>query len=480
VAGPNAATQSDRSHLGIVWSALAAGTLAVVVGIALGPPPLNLYDVSFSLDWGSDIVHGLVPDVQVSGAATPHPLSIASGAVAALFGPSALDVMRVLLLASAGVVGVALYRIGAVAGSRGVGIAAVAVLFLSEPFLYATLGQATPSDLPSLAAVLAALACELSRPRRGVAPLALLSLAGLWRPEPWLIAGLYWVWVARGRPRLSKLGLGAIALSAPALWMACDLAMTGKALYSLTYTHEATLAAQRPTGLVDAPDTLRAALVSYLGAPVLVGALAGVVVELFARQLPRLLLVLLALTVLGFAGLGVAQLPLDERYALPTTALLAIFYGNLVAGWRRLQPSRLRTAWMLAGLAAAGCVVATAPHQLRALASDRTTFSVQSAVIADLGKLTRAASVRTSLRACQPVAAPYRVVPILAYDIGERPRALITQNAGIPAYGALVLPNSAVAAGLFETHRFLSYSLERHGYELLTQNSSWKIWTRCA
>jgi hypothetical protein len=135
---------------------------------------------------------------------------------------------------------------------------------------------------------------------------------------------------------------------------------------------------------------------------------------------------------------------------------------------------------MLAAIPAAACVIASAPHQLRALASDRTTFSAQSAVIADLGKLTRAGSVRASLAACKPVAAPYRVVPILAYDIGQRPRALTTQNAGIPSYGALVLPNSAVAASLFETHRFLSYSLERHGYELLTQNSSWKIWTRCA
>src|SRR2546429_370478 len=109
----------------------------------------------------------------------------------------------------------------------GAGALAVVVLFRSEPFWYATLGQATPSDLPSLAALLAALACELSRPKRGVAPLVLLSLAGLWRPEPWLIAALYWVWVARGRPLSSKLGLGAIALSAPALWMVCDLAMTG-------------------------------------------------------------------------------------------------------------------------------------------------------------------------------------------------------------------------------------------------------------
>src|ERR1700730_4341883 len=226
VAGPPQPPRRSRSHLGLLSSALGATGLAVVVGVVLGRPPLNLYDVSFSLDWGSDIIHGLVPDVQVSGASTPHPLSIVTGAVAALFGSSALDVMRALLFASIGVVGVSLYRIGAVVAWRGVGVAAVAVLLLSEPFLYGTLGQATPSDLPSLAALLAALACELSRPKRGVAPLVLLSLAGLWRPEPWLLAGLYWVWVTRGQPRGRTIRLGLLAISAPALWMAGDLVMT--------------------------------------------------------------------------------------------------------------------------------------------------------------------------------------------------------------------------------------------------------------
>jgi hypothetical protein len=478
--GPSLTARRGRSHLGVLWSALGAAGLAAVVGVALGWPPLNLYDVSFSLDWGSDIVHGLVPDVEVSGASTPHPLSIVSGAVAALFGSSALDVMRALLLASTGVAGVALYRIGAVAASRGVGVAAVAVLFLSEPFLYATLGQATPSDLPSLAALLAALACELSRPKRGVAPLVLLSLAGLWRPEPWLLAGLYWAWAARGQPRRRKLRLGVIALSAPALWMAGDLAMTHNPLYSLTYTHAATLAAQRPTGLGHAAGALRTALTGYLGTPALIAALAGVVLELFAHRLPRMLLVLLVLTVLTFAVIGALQLPLDERYALPTTALLAVFFGHLIVGWWRVPRSRLRHLWMLGGVAAAGFVVAAAPQQLHALASDRTTFHEQGAIIADLAKLTRPTSVRAALRACAAVATPYRVVPILAYDIGERPRTLTTQNAGIPANGAIVLPNNTAAANLFETHRFLAHSLDRRGYQLLTQNASWKIWTKCA
>jgi hypothetical protein len=483
---PSAAAVSGRTgpsrpprSLGVVWAAVGATGLAVAVGLALGRLPLNLYDVSFSLDWGSDIVHGLVPDVQVSGASTPHPLSIASGAVAALFGSSALDVMRAFLLVSTGVTGVALYRIGAIPAGRGVGVTAVGVLFLSEPFLYGTLGQATPSDLPSLAALLAALACELAKPRRGVAPLVLLSLAGLWRPEPWLLAGLYWAWAVRGQPPARKLRLGLIALSGPALWMGCDLAMTHNPLYSLTYTHESTLAAQRPTGLGRVAGTLRAVLTGYLGTPALIAALAGVALELFVHRLPRLLLALLVLTVLSFAVIGALHLPLDERYALPTTALLAVFFGHMVAGWWTLPHSLLRHVWMLAGVVAAGFVTAAVPHQLRALASDRTTFQQESAVVAELAALTHPARVRGALRACNTVATPYRVVPILAYDIGERPRTLTAQNVGIPARGTIVLPNSARAAALFETHRFLDYSLSRRGYRMLTQNASWKIWTNC-
>ena len=71
-------------------------------------------------------------------------------------------------------------------------------------------------------------------------------------------------------------------------------------------------------------------------------------------------------------------------------------------------------------------------------------------------------------------------MPILAYDIGEPPRTLTTQDADIPAHGAIVLPNNAQAATLFETHRFLAYALARRGYRLLAQNASWKIWESCA
>ena len=37
--------------------------------------------------------------------------------------------------------------------------------------------------------------------RAGAPVLALLAVAGLWRPEAWLFSAAYWVWSARGRPR---------------------------------------------------------------------------------------------------------------------------------------------------------------------------------------------------------------------------------------------------------------------------------------
>ena len=277
---------------------------------------------------------------------------------------------------------------------------------MSEPFLYGTLGQATPSDLPSLAASVAALACALSRPERPVAPLALLSLAGLWRPEPWLIAVLYWAWAGRGLPRQRRAMLGLLALSAPLIWVVGDLVMTHNPLYSLTYTRESTLAARRPTGLGHVPGALRSVLVSYLGAPALIAALAGVALELFVRRLPRAMLLLLALSVLSFALIGAMHLPLDERYALPTIALLAVFFGQLVAGWWTLPRSRLRHLWMAVGVLAAAVVAASVPHQLQALARDRATFRQESAAVADLGALTRAPGVRAELRSCPRLPRP--------------------------------------------------------------------------
>jgi hypothetical protein len=62
-----------------------AGALlvALVLSFALPNMPLNLYDVSFALLWGRELIEGSLPQVQLLGASTPHPASILTGAVAA-------------------------------------------------------------------------------------------------------------------------------------------------------------------------------------------------------------------------------------------------------------------------------------------------------------------------------------------------------------------------------------------------------------
>ncbi len=423
-----AGTWADRAPVGLsalaardwvraaLLGGLIAGLLAAVQALALGRLPLNLYDISFTLDWGRELIHGELPDVQVMGASTPHPLSILSGAFAALFGGGALDAMRAVVFIAGGAVGVSLLAMGRACRQVGIGVVAVLALMLSAPFVDATLGQATASDLPSLAAVLGALALELARPRRGVGPLALLAVAGLWRPEAWLLSGVYWLYVAPARDWRGRAQLAALAVSAPVLWCATDLVLTGNPLYSLTYTRESTMAAKRPTGFTHVPSALGDTLTGYFSTPILIGAAAGVALDLRLRRLPRLLSMALVLTVLAFAAIGAASMPLDDRYALPTTVLLALYFGFFVIGWRRQEQGALRRVWMLLAGVVAVLALVLAPSNMRELARAHGSLSAQARTEGQLDSLLRPAAVRRLVKSCGPIQASWRIVPILAYE----------------------------------------------------------------
>jgi hypothetical protein len=475
IALSDARTQRQRANP-LLTGTLAAVAVAAMAAFALGRAPLNLYDVSFSLDWGRELIHGAVPDVRVFGAATPHPLSIVLGAVAALFGASGLDVMRAVVFLAAGVASVSLYRLGRACGSVVIGLLAPAALLISEPFMFASLGQATASDLPALAATLAALALEVARPRRGTAPLALLAIAGLWRPEAWLLSAAYLLYCSRGRSPRELLRLGLVALSAPALWMATDLILTGHPLYSLTYTHDSAALAKRPTGFTHVPATLISTLSDYLSMPVLIGGAAGLAFNIWRRRLPRALGLALALTVFAFAVLGAAGLPLDARYAGPTTALMAVYFGYFIVGWRELPRAWPRVTWMLAALTIGALIVVNLPSRVQAFRSDRDSLSQQARIVADLQKLVHPRAVRDVLDRAVDVYASYRIVPVLAYDLSVRPRTLVVNDGGIPDRGAIVLPASPLAKQMFETHGFVNASLARRGYALVYSNANWRIY----
>ena len=74
------------------------------------------------------------------------------------------------------------------------GAVAAAILLTRAPFL--SNGLRAYIDLPYIALCLAALTVEAKRPRAGWPVLALLVPAGLLRPEAWLFAGAYWLYLA--------------------------------------------------------------------------------------------------------------------------------------------------------------------------------------------------------------------------------------------------------------------------------------------
>src|SRR5215218_2728375 len=165
-----------------------------------------------------------------------------------------------VLLAFAG------YRLGTALFSRPAGVLLAAILAtrpeLVELALYGSF------DVPFLAFVLLAAAVEVERPRRTVAPLVLLALAGLLRPEAWLIAAAYALYVAVPGPR-RVLPL-ALAAAGPVLWLAHDLILTGDAFFSLHGTRDVAELSQPGNGLDEA----------LLNAPSYVNELTGAVVAI--------------------------------------------------------------------------------------------------------------------------------------------------------------------------------------------------------
>src|SRR5262249_25458165 len=127
-------------------------------------------------------------------------------------------------------------------------VAAVLVLTRDATLFYGGLAYL---DLVFVGLVLGALAVEARRPRAGAPVLLLLRLAGLWRPEAWVLAGasgLSLALAAREEPAGRRAVWLAATAAAPVAWLLFDLVLTGDPLYSLTYTQGAATDLGRATG----------------------------------------------------------------------------------------------------------------------------------------------------------------------------------------------------------------------------------------
>ncbi|MBK5218233.1 MAG: hypothetical protein JJE35_00350 [Thermoleophilia bacterium] len=490
-------------------AAWVAGVTAVL--LLVFPVGFPNYDTIYALVWGRELAHGISPDVGSALPPTPHPLTELIGLVTTPLGDGAITVTMVIAYVSLGLIGFFVYRLGAIWFDRWVGAVAAAIVLTRAPFL--SNGLRAYIDLPYIAFCLAALLVEAKRPRAGWPVLALLIPAGLLRPEAWLFAGVYWLWLAldlrpmgrfrdheaRNRPIGGVFGwelrwrgerstvelawLAALAVSGSVLWVAFDAITAGDPLYSWTGTKETVETLERQTGPVDLVLYGPRRLGEVLQWPGMVGAGGGVVLGLaFLRRRSALGAAAAGLALLAFALLACGGLAILPRYTMLAAAILAIFAALALLGWRLLEPDhRWRRRWQVfAGLVALMFAV-WIPNQWDLDSRVDTDLTNQAQIEGDLSDLVDDGAFEPL---CGKVAVPnHRAVPRLAFGLDVRPTEIVSAiEERIPKRGYFVAP-----ASKFVIHNFIldpndptDFSPEvPPGFKLVAENESWQVYRRC-
>ena len=462
----------------------AAGTLALAALLwAIVGHGLVNYDTLYTLVWGRDLAHGRLPDYDVPLAPTPHPLAtllalvatpiteLRSGGVAgeiAATGTIALAFIALSLL------GWVVYRLGAEWFHPAVGVLAAVLLLTRRPIL--DFGARAYIDLPYLVLVLGAALVETRRPKAGRDVLLLLGVAGLIRPEAWLFAGLYLLYVRDWR----LIGYAAIG---PLGWALYDLVLTGNPLHSLTDTQDNAEALARVTGLSNLPGTVPRRLGEILREPVLLGAAGGgVLALLWLRERARLGAAIGVASLLAFSVLAAAGLPILGRYLLLPATILTLFAAAGVLGWLALPPDDpRRRPWQAFAALTVVALIVFAPSQLDRITSLRRALDRQEQIQGDLARLVGDDRLPAG---CSPVTVPNRrPIPLLALWLDEQPQAFATAQEAPPTRGVLLQPASAkVAADYILDPRDLDKSVPPPppGFRRRAGNASWLLFSgRC-
>jgi hypothetical protein len=132
------------------------------------------------------------------------------------------------------------------------------------------------------------------------------------------------------------------------VWAAVDAAVTGDPLFSLHYTSSSAEDLGRQRTLGEIPSALPAFFSSLVKLPVLLAALLGIGVSVWAAPRRAVMpLVLLGSGIGTFVLIGVAGLSVIERYLIVAALALLVFAAVGVGGFTMLRPGRLRTGWMV-------------------------------------------------------------------------------------------------------------------------------------
>jgi len=442
---------------------LAATALALAVAVLVWAITRTYpnYDSYYHLVWGRQLLDGLEPTFTAYAAPTQHPLYVALSAVLGLaFGESADRVLVLVCLLSHALLVLGTYRLGAAVFGRWSGALGALFVAASASFLlYAARGYVDP---PFLALVVWAGV----RAAEGRAPWVLLVLAGLLRPEAWVLTGL--AWLATTRPEASRrwedsprgLALPRVAgtiavVAAPAVWAITDWIVTGDPLHSLHATSELADDLGRVRGLEHVPDSF----VSFVGAtvrpPVAVLAPIGAVLawRVLGWERLRVPLALFAAGVITFVGTGALGLSILPRYLTVPAVALCLFAGYALLGFTALasdHPWRRRWAQGSAAATVAGAIglIILAPSIANVREEVRFIRATHDSLIALLDD----PAVREDMR-CGTLTFPtYRLVPDARWhlpdaSIGARSARRRDRGVEVFALGQKGLRRYGFAAG---------------------------------
>ena len=416
-----------------------AGLVTAVLSALILRDPYVTGDSVYHLIWGRELAHGAL-DTFAPGP-TPHPLVLAAGAATSLLGDEGSYTATWLLFGpvALGATIAALVCIGLQLGNRVTALLAAATLAVNETFFGWV--AAARYDIAFGALVLWALAAHLARPRNPFPVLGILALAGIVRPEAWLVSGLYWLWAAR---RLSwherAMSAGLVGL-APLCWMAMDAAVMGDFLYSLHFTESAS---RELTDRFTRDEHASQALVDLARATGLLTLLAAALILIRRPAGVRPLLALLAVTLGIFALLLVDGLP-NERYLI-VPALSLILVAALAA---TPAPGRARWVALTAGALLVMQAIVFAPAAHRVAADYEPSVDAE----AEVRSLLARPNVRAMFETCPDVTVTaYR--QSWAYWSGRSPTTIRLDDKPATPPDVYVVPADSTAAARLLTRKF--------------------------
>jgi hypothetical protein len=433
----------------VVVAALAAAALVA----ALLVPTYPNYDTYFHLVWGRELVHGSKPDFEAYAAPTEHPLFIALCAVVGLVGTDGERLIVIVCVLSMVALVWGTFRVGDACFGPWPGLLGAA--FVGSSFAFLLYAARAYVDMPFLALAVWAAAMEARSPRRGMPVMAVLAVAGLLRPEAWVLAGAYWLWCGWRR-----FDLLAVAAAAPLLWCLVDLVVTGDPLFSLHSTSDLADELNRNRGLSSVPGSFVSFLTDTARAPVAAAGVIGAVL-LWRFRRGRSLHVPIALFGAGaitFLGTGLAGLSVLPRYLTIPVVALCIVAGYGVLGFTTLEPGRLRRIWSRAAIGAAIVGVAFVAIRSPAVGTLRGELRFIKGSHDDLVAILHAPAVQRDMR-CGPITYPnYRLVPdtrwlldLPARRVGARSARRRSRGVAIFVLGEKELRRFGFAAGASPT-----------------------------